>query len=1784
MKNKAHEKRTYNKQLTLFICLTAIFCILAVGSVSAADSSSVNFTNNTTDDNDGLADTAWAKSGGDVANTGQSDYTGPDVNTTLWNYTTGGTISGMSSPVIGADGTIYIGSSDDNLYALNPDGTVKWTYTAGGSINGLSIGVDGTIYAVTSDSDNRIYALNPDGTLKWNYKVRGNIPGTPTVGSDGTIYFGSTDGNLYALYNNGTLKWAYDTGFSVYSQGGGPAIGSDGTIYFETGVSYSKGGELCALNPDGTLKWKYTIGENLQGSPTISPDGTIYVGGVEGNFYAFYSDGTLKWNYTIGESTKIYTSAIDADGTIYFGTQSGNLYALNPNGTLKWNYTTGDDIKGAATIGANGIIYVGSNDSKLYAFNNDGTLLWTYTTGGKISGSVAIGVNETLYFGNYDKNVYAIANTVCKANQTEGAAPLTVQFNASGISPVSWSWDFGDGTTSTEQNPIHKYLNVGFYNVTLTVTSSNGQKRTITFPCYIKAYDSPVSNFTASTDWGTVPGAVPAVYNNIQFNDTSTNVPTSWYWDWGDGTNSTLQNPTHAYTTPGSYTVSLTATNPAGNNTYSYTIQVLGTISASSNLTSGTYNTTQVVALTSDDSSATIYYAIDTTDPRTSSTRVKYTGPITINKTTTLRYAAVTSIGKWSPLYIQNYVIGSGGLLTDSSSPTYQGDNNNTGQSEYTGPQTNNTKWNNSDVKSIQDNAVSIGSDGTIYAGSSDGYLYALYPTGIIKWIYYSGGSAWVTTPTLGKDGTIYIAASGYLHALRTDGTLIWKFHIYSTQMTSPTVGSDGTIYIMCEDNSGFLDTALYAINPDGSLKWNTTIFNADGRGNLVIGADGTLYVPGASLYAVNPDGTIQWTYDLYNHQFTSPSIGPDGTIYYLCYGGTSSKTKTAALYAINPDGTLKWTYSTTRAHYGSVAIGSDGTIYLLDAGYLFAINPDGTQKWNCTTGNSYSSPVIGADGTIYLTANNGLLAINSINGTIKWSYTEVSSNSNPVIDSDGTLYIGTGKGLFTFRDVAAKFNYTIDSNPLVVQFNDTSNNATSWSWDFGDGTTSTLQNPIHIYAKSGQYLVTLNALTSDGVLTAAQMVTISDITSPTVTISPNGGTFNTTENVTLNAVDDGGTLTLYYTTDGSDPKTSSTRSIYTTPITINSTTTVKYAAVDSSGNWSPVYEETYTKSEAISGVTVYVQDASYYTTGSLNDQIQSILDNATQGSNIVFLGQSYENLQLTINKCLNILSNVGTKISTSNPFAVFLISGTQASGTTISGFTIINTGTGSGIVINNTNNVTISNSQISSTSGTAVLINGSINTTIRSSSIHDSVTGVNVVDSEGTQINKNNIYNNEDGINIENSENSSTNENQITGNSNTGISVSESNKTTINGNTIKNNGNTSTNGSGIYLENSTDSNIVDNQINENFYGLTVNNITNATIKNNTFLNNDRDGILLNGNVTYTNILGNTLQENDNGIQINCVNEHLTIKSNLITDSQYKVSSRRMYHGSGIFLGEDYKASSTFLLEHNVIRNNANMDFRSCQAAGTYIPGSNWYGSGCKQVTYDPQMTMALLRTGENAFSVVFYDGNTGELVTDLPSILVTFINGATSQTVMTTNGIATATFDNLANGDVIGISYDVVVSNAYNSIITYLSGSDPNDPNSDGNDDNGNGDGDGNGNGDGTGTGITGDGSGTGQGNSLGSATSAGSSGSSSSGASSSTSAVGAAAAEESSGASEDQSGSAGDCGSECSETVQELLVDDTFKNAQVWGVIGIIVLIIGVIGIYYRTDIMNMIRKSKK
>ncbi len=139
--------------------------------------------------------------------------------------------------------------------------------------------------------------------------------------------------------------------------------------------------------------------------------------------------------------------------------------------------------------------------------------------------------------------------------------PKTIQFTnlsvANSPGPSTYFWDFGDGVTSTLQNPSHTYNSQGNYTVTLSTTNSANCPKIFSKTHYVKMYARPVTGFSAINNNSC---SYPV---SVAFTNTTTGA-TSYQWNFGDGGTSTQTNPTHNYTTPGSYTVSLISTNGNG--------------------------------------------------------------------------------------------------------------------------------------------------------------------------------------------------------------------------------------------------------------------------------------------------------------------------------------------------------------------------------------------------------------------------------------------------------------------------------------------------------------------------------------------------------------------------------------------------------------------------------------------------------------------------------------------------------------------------------------------------------------------------------------------------------------------------------------------------------------------------------------------------------------------------------------------------------------------------------------------------------------------------------------------------------------------------------------------------------------------------------------------------------------------------------------------------------------------------------------------------------------------
>jgi outer membrane protein assembly factor BamB len=335
----------------------------------------------------------------------------------------------QSSTAIGPDGTIYATNFLGWLFALKdspsqPDALdLAWRFRPP---NGSpyhctpALAPDGGMVYVSfttgtgADARSTLFAVRapgagsgPDGQVVWQADLGQVVPvpgqNSPTLGPDGTLYAITVAGLLSAIDSGtGQVKWTVQTGTSQPAQFGqtvktSPAVGPDGSVY-TTALT----GSLYAIAPpagsgdQGSIKWAFDFAEHLGPMPlmaapvtappnrgqdaigsgasaTIGPDGTIYVGANNSNFYAINPDGSQKWLYEAErELAGIWTTAaLSADGlTLYFGANKGGMYALDTrDGSLQWQFNIVGSVYSSPALDAAGTLYTGSTVGHVFSLS-----------------------------------------------------------------------------------------------------------------------------------------------------------------------------------------------------------------------------------------------------------------------------------------------------------------------------------------------------------------------------------------------------------------------------------------------------------------------------------------------------------------------------------------------------------------------------------------------------------------------------------------------------------------------------------------------------------------------------------------------------------------------------------------------------------------------------------------------------------------------------------------------------------------------------------------------------------------------------------------------------------------------------------------------------------------------------------------------------------------------------------------------------------------------------------------------------------------------------------------------------------------------------------------------------------------------------------------------------------------------------------------------------------------------------------------------------------------------
>jgi outer membrane protein assembly factor BamB len=804
------------------------------------------------------------------------------------------------SVAVGADGTVYVGNEDGNLYAINSDGSERWSFPVdlGWSWSSPAIDQNGIIYV--GNYNKRLYALNPDGTEKWSFLTEGPIQSSPAIDTNGSVYFGSDDGRVYALDSEGFLKWSFQTGGQVISS---PAIDYSGTIYIGSADS-----KIYALKPDGGLKWSFLTGGGVCSSPALDSDGAVYFGSGDNKLYAINPDGSLKWFFMTGGPIRS-SPVIDSDGTVYVGGLDKKLYAIDRDGVEKWSFLMENSMFSAPAIGSDGIIYAGN--SKFHALNPDGSEKWFFDIGSDSYSSPVIGGNGVIYTYNHQV-IYAFYTTGSSSRKSAWLAfGNDFSLNSEQRFQISENYDSvninykealeGDSYSlylHREDLSDYSQSEIIAEGIDFPYVQSGLQPSVLYYGWLVRKHSEGDRELLQQFQ---VRPSLPSPVN-IEFKQLDAD---SFQLSWDKVSNSSVYRimvTTNMFTPVSQWEYTevdrnsflLTGINFSD---FDYYIRVLACdigLACSHDgqriiinkykwhfAISGDINSSPAIA-----SDGTIYIGGDYH-------RVYALNPDGTQKWTFVTGGAVRS----SPS-----VAGDGTIYFGSSDCMVYALNPDGTQ-----------KWTFATEGEVN-SSPAIDSDGTIYIGCDDYKIYALNPDGSQKWSFLTGGEIY-SSPVIGTDGTIYIGSNDYrLYALNPDGSQKWFFETHGSIISSPAIGADGTIYI------GSHDKKFYAINQDGTVKWFFLTERMISH-TPVIDREGTVYLSSDALYALNSDGTEKWAVPFSIGCNSSAAIGLDGVIYI--------KTVYDGFYELDRNGENRKKLLPDSSHINSSpVISSDGTLY----------------------------------------------------------------------------------------------------------------------------------------------------------------------------------------------------------------------------------------------------------------------------------------------------------------------------------------------------------------------------------------------------------------------------------------------------------------------------------------------------------------------------------------------------------------------------------------------------------------------------------------------------------------------------------------------------------------------------------------------------------------------------------------------------------------------------------------------------------------------------------------
>ena len=340
-----------------------------------------------------------------------------------------------------------------------------------------------------------------------------------------------------------------------------------------------------------------------------------------------------------------------------------------------------------------------------------------------------------------------------------------------------------------------------------------------------------------------------------------------------------------------------------------------------------------------------------------------------------------------------------------------------------------------------------VGPDGGVVVASSTGAVYSLTAAGALRWVVQSVGDG--GGPSIGADGTVYVASMSTITAIAADGSIKWSYTEPSSGqgvIAGPTVGPDGNIYVI----SDYGGLGAFALSPAGQLLWsnagNPTFTERGQIGAEIVFGPGRLFaafdeysVAPSTMFGLSLGGAQQWARaiagsdDPLMQQQRQPATGSDGSLYLTGMGGANGW----SLRRVQPStGDVLWGYSPWPSNGMSApSVGPDGSIYLSRSlSFLDSVTPTGQPRWTFSDGSIIDHPAVTPDGSIVVAGSRpnfgepgSVRGWNAATGSLAWQVDLPNENGGYQIaytrsrfsaDSQ-TAYFGTailgGGGEYSF-------------------------------------------------------------------------------------------------------------------------------------------------------------------------------------------------------------------------------------------------------------------------------------------------------------------------------------------------------------------------------------------------------------------------------------------------------------------------------------------------------------------------------------------------------------------------------------------------------------------------------------------------------------------------------------------------------------------------------------------------------------------------------------------------